>query len=184
MRLLNLFAAILLASSCAAHADTLQYTFVQAYANQPTHTFSFQLPSNPSLQSLTISAANQAFYLGNVAAVADGVPGTFLAVFVFNQIDPHNDGFVLAAGPYSNEPTFSYSDYSGMPLYSGEPFDPMFLTGTFVLQEIGSPYGGALGILTVTDLTAPTPEPSALALLTTGLLGTASLLRRRVIVSR
>ena len=175
MRLLHLIPAALLATSLVAHADTLQYTFAPLYSS-PTNTFSFQLPSNPTPQDLVVNTAQQAFYVKNVTAIANGVPNTFYAVFNFTQ---NGAGFVLSGTP-SNGPTFSEANVNGTPLYSGSPFSPTFLTGTFVLQETGAPYGGAYGILTVKDISvAATPEPSSFVLLSTGLLGAATLLRRR-----
>ena len=179
MRFLPLASSILLAISLNAHADTLSYTFAPVYSYEPTHTFSFDLPSNPTAPSLVVSTSDQAFAIENITAVADGTSGTFDAVFNFSQIGG-GGGFVLSGSLFGG-PTFSYSLLSGGPLYSGEPNAPTLLTGTFTLQEFGAPYGGDPGLLTVTDLTtAATPEPSSLALLTTGLLATAATSRRRI----
>ena len=177
MRFLHLAPFALLLSSFLAHADTLQYTFAPVYGNEPTHTFSFQLPSDPTAPSLVVYAPDDVFAVENVSATADGVPGTFYAVFNFTQT---GGGFVLAGSPYGNEPTFSYSLLSGGPLYTGDPSAPTLLPGSFELQELGAPYGGDPGLLTVTDLTtATTPEPSSFLLLGTGLLGVAGMVRRR-----
>ena len=175
MRSLHLIPAILMASTLFARADTLQYSFGPLYSS-PTHTFSFQLPSDPSPSDLIVNSSQDFFAVTSVPVVADGVPGTYAVVFSF---DRSNGTGSLVLSPYtysSSEPTFTYMNVSGKPLYSGEPFDPTFLTGTFTLQEFGAPYGGADGLLTVTDLTtAATPEPSAIVLLGTGLLAMAGL---------
>ena len=181
MRLLHLVPTALLFSTFPVHADTLQYSFAPVYSYEPTHTFSFDLPSNPLGSSFINNPSDQVFAVNGVSATADGATGTFYAVFNYNlTTNGGGGGFVLAGSSYGG-PTFSYSLLSGGPLYSGEPNAPTLLAGNFILQEGGAPYGGDPGLLTVTDLTtAATPEPSSLALLTTGLLAAAATLRRRV----
>jgi hypothetical protein len=72
---------------------------------------------------------------------------------------------VLISHPGGTTPVLDHGDL----LYSGTTADPTFLTGTF---HVGS------DTLTITPQTAPTPEPSTLALLATGALAVLCFARR------
>jgi hypothetical protein len=69
----------------------------------------------------------------------------------------------------------------GPELFTGTTAMPTFLTGSFVVIGgglYGQPGSGPLE-LTITPEASPTPEPSTLALLGTGILGLAGVARRR-----
>lgn len=65
-------------------------------------------------------------------------------------------------------------------LYNGPSTHPVLTTGKYAF-EMSNSHGDVDGQVTITDLTTrPVPEPSTLALLTTGVLGLAGTLRRRL----
>jgi PEP-CTERM motif-containing protein len=70
----------------------------------------------------------------------------------------------------------------GEQLFAPDAANPTFLTGTFDLTALnpkGSPPFLDYSLTIKPETTAPTPEPSTLALLTTGVLGLVSLARRK-----
>lgn len=159
-RLLVLAAAAL---PIAAHGDTID-DFVLTDPSGDTITFSLPAsppifgPSNPLLfETFTIPLSFDPAFFGN--ATLDGQI-LFYAALLGGGLN------VMIYHPGGTTPILDHGDL----LYSGTTADPTFLTGTF---HVGS------DILTITPQTAPTPEPSTLALLATGILGVCCFARTR-----
>ena len=172
-----------------AHADTYQFTFNGVFQANccgstgvgPTATFDFQL-SGPPVFFLYDDQYPDYEYLD---VLIKGLPG--------------NPKYDLMAGAYS-DPLVSYSSFtfanngdvtdfldisSSIALYAGPDSDPVYIPGTYAAStELHDGHAVYDGTLTVADLSSPgttiTPEPSTLTLLATGLIGIATLLRRRI----
>lgn len=172
-------ATTLLFSSLAAHADTYQVAFTP-YATDTVYTSaSFDVQSSP--QPSAVGGVD--FVLLNVTAEIGGESSTgFHAVFgdqagiYFFEVT-QNGVLTPYGGTMSLPGVFDYYPSSTPALYTGTLQSPTLQLGSF---------DGAFGVLDVTDLdpsatqpAAVTPEPSSFALLGTGLLGAAGILRKR-----
>ena len=169
-----------------AQADTYTFTFT----GQNVDSFSFSLPSqfhNDNVNELSSLDGN---YYNNIPVTIDGVSAT-------RQIGlaiPFNGGGVIFTGL----PGFAYG-FNGPQLFSGTAYkytDPVYgypgspfvyyndatlNLGTYTLSETAGPKTGT-GTLVISDssVTAiPTPEPSSLLLIGTGVLGCLCPLRKR-----
>ena len=141
----------------------------------------FSLPQSPTVSSFISSFG---FEIDDVTVLQDGISETANIVFTRSA-----DGVAFAIGTDASllQPFGVYGGYpsiaflSGPLLYSGSEQDPSLLTGGFNLQEFGSDPPVNYGLLVTPTSVAPTPipEPSAVVLLGTGMIGMLSTLRRR-----
>jgi hypothetical protein len=170
----SLLAVTLLAFTVAAHADTYYYTFTGTGVD----TFSFSIPS--VYQS---NGGNDLGIYPTAEVDLDGVTSIRQIGFYV----PANLGglaFTSSTDPF---------EFVGPQLFTGELVDVFpgfpgfyangtFLLGTFTLEELQGNQVGGFGTLTVTDgppVAPSVPEPSTIALFSTGLLATAGTLRRK-----
>ncbi len=143
------------ATATAAKADTFKLT-----GDGDTYTFS--IASSPTVTEIPFG-----FIVNDVTVTEDGVatPNSTLTFF-----DTASDGG-LQIQPNANTLVFD-SDQ----LYSGTNDSPTFLLGTFKLTDM-------LTTGTITSSSSKTdpsvPEPSSLALMATGALGFAGVVRRK-----
>lgn len=174
-----------------AHADTFD-----------TITFSFPLTSIPQPYGNPPDVISAFSHTVIVPASPTPVPGPFADSPEIFWIDPYGNpvgqypppgdisyyfssegaGYVFTDNLFSPR---AYYNFKSMQLFTGPASAPTFLLGTFAAQ-FSVPifgYGYDFGTITIAaDTTAPStvPEPGSLTLLSTGLLGVASLLCRRL----
>lgn len=175
------FGVFLAVVPMTAHADVFTITG----ASQ----ISFSLPASPTPSTVV---QNYGFTVNNVSVLVGGETKTENILFfedgiaigpqvsivpAFLGFDVDAPGAVLEA--YSTVPNafLPFAD----PLYGdGTEADPTFNLGTYALEDYNT--GNIDSTLTITadaGAVATTPEPSSFALLGTGLLGIAGVVRKR-----
>ena len=164
MRLSLFAAAALCVSSLAAHADGVQLNVKGIYAPLVFDFSSAVVPASSGGGSFYLDATDQISQktyelgfaqVGNLYDFGIGPPPNLLVEIVpgiFHQADP--DGLIAIGEGYGI-------------LFTGSDTMPVFNTGTYTN-------------LTITDIPSSiTPEPSSFALLGTGMLGVAGVMRKR-----
>jgi len=165
--------ATIIAAAVAAKADTLDFTLIGG-----GNTYTFTLPSNPSPNS---SVMGTSFTLSNIMVTEDaGTPMgiVFSSDLTFSEI-AHGGGLEFPL-PSSPLPTPINLDLTGPQLYMGSENSPMFSPTSmpFTLKDATDSDTFTLDIATTQS---PVPEPSSIALLTTGLLALAGTGRRKLL---
>jgi hypothetical protein len=167
-----LFTFALLASAftlpLAAHADTIDD--FKLTGNGTTITFS--LPASPPGNPLTCPPSGGACLPGSQTNFSVTTLITFDGVSAQGGIDfptGQFEGGLLLAPPLGR--------LVGPQLFEPDAANPTFLTGTFTLEPFSATFPGPINYtLTITpEISAATPEPSSLILLTTGALGLIAL---------
>jgi hypothetical protein len=169
------FAALLspLSVSAKCHADT--FTFTPSNGD-PSITFSIGNATTP-----TFSLSGEGFFDKVVTTDKQSLTVTFLSAAYDQDLSWEGYG-LLDLEIYMNDTNLAYF-VDGAQLYSGNEYSPTFLTGTYDLTpdpaNVYVDYANiAGGILAITNDVAVTPEPSSIALLATGVLGTLGIMRR------
>jgi hypothetical protein len=156
------FIALLL-TSFAAKADTLNFTL-----SSSPDTFTFSLPSDPIPDS---SSSGASFTLDGVM-ITEGLISFTTDLSFYNESDSSHPGglqFDLPAPPIG--PTGSI-DLTGPQVYTGSESSPLFSTESLTLTD-------ATGAAYTLDIASTVPEPSTLALFTTGMIALVGIARRK-----
>ncbi len=184
MHLKHSFVAVaaLLAASVAAHADTITQTYSEE--------FSYASAYPPIGSAVTLAGFNPA--LGTLNSISGTFSGTEASShgIALNLNTPSGASFVgyesqlpqdeaPSAGPVSAGGSIT-DPYSVLSAVSTGPVDFAFFVNGF---DGGSVSGTLVGTVTydyTPNAVAATPEPSSIALLGTGLLGVAGVVRKRL----
>lgn len=175
-------AAVLSAASFAAHADTFHFSFgttADAFSGSGT----FTAISTATAGEYTITGISGTADTGggvNRSIAQLLAPGTF-PTFSNGGTVPPNDNLLFfpeaATGGYFDQDgvAFELNNGAQINLY----FIPFAPSNAFLLRSNGTPVDEDV-TTSVTGAAAVTPEPGSIFLLSTGLLGMAGIVRRRV----
>jgi hypothetical protein len=178
-------ALVLVVPSLAAHADV-----INTFAVSITTGSGFS-PKDKAGGTLTLDATTGRWLSADVSYYYGGDPGDVIATFTTEQGYYPNPDFVYTffeSAQYPDEPfslalpVTSLVDYSGGIICSNES---TCVDGVPFMSAFSFPYldpfveCGSLTLISSTDPSAVTPEPSTLALVGTGLLSLAGAARRR-----
>lgn len=162
-----------IAAAVPAFADTID-NFTVVDKSSGTHTYTFSLPGSPTLN---LTSTPTYFDISGVSISKDGGSigsGTvYFDLLSAGGVGINFLGFFYDIGPQ----VFTYTGTIGT-----ANFAPTFDLGTFVIKDQTFPNNADhFGSITIAGTA---PEPSSLALLGTGALGLAGLLRRKFIPIR
>jgi hypothetical protein len=129
-------------------------------------TYTFSLAASPTVETIPYG-----FIVSGVTVTEDGVVTSNSTLTFYDSA--YDGGLEI-------QPNASTLVFDSDQLYSGTNTSPTFLLGTFKLTDDidGAKYKLVIAADTPTN-TSAVPEPSSLALLTTGALGLTGTLRRR-----
>jgi hypothetical protein len=163
-KLLVLLILLPLSSALIAHADTL-YSF----SASGTDSFSFSLPASPTNGVVDPAPGHFGFFIDSIPVTFNNALYDVKAEFYTTANFGGVDLFYAGTSTY-----FAGISLSGPQLFTGSLDSPTFLLGTFNLTNF---FTGGSTTVTVSQVPAPIPEPSAWLLLGTGIVGLVSFTR-------
>ncbi len=159
------------AFSCSTAAVSFAIPIDNFKLTDGTNVITFSLPSSPTPdQNVDLFL----FTMNNVAVDVNGTPENYFISFF---TESNFGGLCITTGDPTCISDGSIINQAGPQLYTGSEAVPTVSLGTFSLTNLGVNTFSSDFTL---EITSPIPEPSSLLMLSTGMLGLAGAVRRKL----
>jgi hypothetical protein len=164
------------AFSCSTAAVSFASPIDNFKLSDGTNAITFSLPSSPTPdQSFDLLL----FTVNNVAVDVNGTPANYFISFF---PESNFGGLCITTDDTTCFGDGSILNQTDPQLYTGSEAIPTFSLGTFSLTNTGVNTFSSNFTLDITSSETPIPEPSSLLMLSTGVLGLAGAIRRKLSV--
>ncbi len=177
---------LILAAAPIARADTYQFDFQGKYVPDPVEdplnggpTFSFFWQISAAPTTVIYNGEYPVYEFVSVPITSSaGNLGGILNLSIAPEENPREVGFFTSDGSIYDTYGIAFLDTAKL-FSTGLDSNPIFLPGSYDANFQFRTYSEYDGTLTISDLSTVTPEPSTFALLGTGLIGIAGVLRQK-----